>query len=131
MLLVMSMSPGGIPVASCLSKRLSKIIKFIWPRLLSNYWLCACAWSMRDFYMYSLRAEYLFPTVLWLSHTQVLLAFKTRHSGDLSSWYRTLRLGNLTQGSNPSLLGKNFCNCDFTYLWLTYHLLAVWVLNIL
>ena len=35
------MSPGGFLVASCLLRRLSKIIKWVRPRLLSNYSLCA------------------------------------------------------------------------------------------
>ena len=52
-----------------------------------------------------LGAESLFPTALWPSCMQVLLAFKAKCSGGSCSWHRTPGLGNLTWGSDPSLLG--------------------------
>ena len=39
----------------------------------------------------------------------ILLSFKVRLSGDLSSCYQTPRLGSLMQDSEPSLQWENFC----------------------
>ena len=44
-LLSASTSPRWVPVASCLSRRLSKISKWVWPRLFSNYF-CPGSWKM-------------------------------------------------------------------------------------
>ena len=44
-----SMSPGAVPVDFCLSGRLSKISRYVWLRVLSNYCLCARDWIMPDF----------------------------------------------------------------------------------
>ena len=44
-----SVSPGGIPVASCLSRRLSEVSKWIWLKILYNYCLCLGAWSLWEF----------------------------------------------------------------------------------
>ena len=54
---------------------------------------------------------------LWLSHTQTLLAFKARCSGDMSSQCRTLGLGILMWDLNPLFLGENLHNCDYPPLW--------------
>ena len=56
--------------------------------------------------------ESLFPTALRLSPTQAPLTYKARHSGGLSAWCRTPRLGSLTWDSDPSLLGQNLCSCE-------------------
>ena len=56
------------------------------------------------------RAESLFLPVLWMSWAQTLLAFKAKYSGGSSSQYQTLRLRNLRQGSEVSLLWKNLSN---------------------
>ena len=51
--------------------------------------------------------ESLFPSVLWNSCTQALLAFKTKCSEDISTWCQTHRLDSLTWGSELSLLWEN------------------------
>ena len=48
-LLPASLSPGGVPVASCLSRRLSKISRWVWLRLLSNYCFCPRSRSVWNF----------------------------------------------------------------------------------
>ena len=53
------------------------------------------------------RMESLFFPVFWSSCCQVLLAFKTKCSGGLSSWCQTPRLGSLTWGSELSVLWEN------------------------
>ena len=60
-----------------------------------------------------LRAESLFPTVVWLSYKQALLAFKAKHSGGSSFRCRTHRLGSPMWGSDRSILGQNLCNYDY------------------
>ena len=54
--------------------------------------------------------ESLFPTILWISCSQSLLAFKARCSGGSSYWCQTPRLVSLTSGSELSLLRKNLCD---------------------
>ena len=49
-----------------------------------------------------------------------LLAFKAKHSGDLSSQCRTPRLENLMWVSGPSRLRKNFCRCNYPPVWLPW-----------
>ena len=53
-----------------------------------------------------LRVKSLFPTALWFSHTQAILAFKARPSESSSSWHRTPRLESPMWGSGPLLLGR-------------------------
>ena len=55
------------------------------------------------------RVETLFPLVPWCSCTQALLAFNTRCSGR-SSQCQIPRHGNLTWGSELTLLWENFYN---------------------
>ena len=55
------------------------------------------------------RAESLFLPVLWRSCAQTL-AFKAKCSGGSSFQYQTLRLRNLRQGSELSLLWENLSN---------------------
>ena len=56
------------------------------------------------------RADSLFLPVLWSSCAQTLLAFKAKGSAGSSSQYQTLRLRNLRQGSELSLLWENLSN---------------------
>ena len=114
-LLPASMSPGGILVAFCFSKRLSKISKWVWPRLLSNCCLCHGSWSMW-FCMHSVTVESLFSTAFWLSSIHTPLAFKASHSGG-SSLCRTLELGSQMWDLDPSLPWENPHNCDYSSLF--------------
>ena len=107
-LLPASMSSGGVPLASSLPERLFKVSKWVWPRLLLNYYLLECV----RFCMCPLRVESLFPIALWLSHTQAPLALRARHYRNLSSWCRAHGLGSLMWGSDPLLLGENLWNYD-------------------
>lgn len=88
------------------------------------------AWNMK-FCIYPLNAKSLFPTVLWLSHTQDPLAFRTRLYGGLYSQCRTSKMGRLMWISDSLLLGEKLCKCCelFFLLWVSY--LRVWVLTIL
>ena len=69
-LLSASMSPGKFPVASCFSRRFSKISKWDWLRLLS---LPA---SVLEILHTTFKAKFLFFTALWLSCMWALLAFR-------------------------------------------------------
>ena len=60
--------------------------------------------------VHPLRMEYLFPTVLWSSCAQALLAFNAKCSGGSSSQYQTPSLGNLMWGSELSLLWRSLCD---------------------
>ena len=53
--------------------------------------------------------ESVFPSVLWSSCTQTQLAIKAKCSRGSSSPCQIPRLGNLTSGSELSLLGENLC----------------------
>ena len=68
------------------------------------------------FCVHPLKLESLFPAALWLSWKWVPLAFKTRCSGDSSSWCRTPELGSPMWRSNHELLGENFCNCNYLFI---------------
>lgn len=81
-----SMPQWGVPIVFCLSWKLSKISKWVWPRPLSNYCLCAGLSVYVRFCICPLRTETLFLIALWFSHTQVPLAFKARHSGAGFFW---------------------------------------------
>ena len=102
-----------VPVASCLSGSLSKISKWVWPRVFSKY--CLLCWNLKcvRFCVSPLRTETLCPTVLQLFCTQAVLVFKTRYSGGLSSQCWTPRLGILMWGLDHLLLGENLCHCDY------------------
>ena len=58
------MSPGGVPVASCLSGRLSnlKISRWVSPRLLSNYHLSTGTWEYVRICKCPLRVCFLQPS---------------------------------------------------------------------
>ena len=63
-----------------------------------------------------LRVESLFPTenpLLWVSR-KAPLAFKTIRFRGLSSLSRTPGLGSPMWGSDPTFLGQNLCNCDYS-----------------
>ena len=77
------------------------------------------------------RVESLFPPVLSMSCSQILLAFKVWFSRNSSSHCWTPRSGSLTWGSEPSLQWVDFCGmcspvcesptqqlCDLILLWL-------------
>ena len=66
------------------------------------------------------RVESLFPPVLLKSCNQIPLAFKVWLSRDSSSHCRTLRLGNLTWGSETSLQWVDFCGIIVTSFWVTH-----------
>ena len=93
-------------------------------KLLPLCWVLECV----RFCIHLLEAECLFPTTLWLSHTQFLLACEASTWGS-SSQCRTLlpQLGNLIWVSEPSLFGKNFFPLS-SHLWVAH--LRVWVLTI-
>ena len=83
-------SQGGVPVASCLSKRLSKnrkvCVTWVPFKLLPLHWVSEHV----RFCMCPLRVESQFSIAAWLSHMLALQIFKARCSGDCSSWFRTL-----------------------------------------
>ena len=93
--------------SSCLwlLQRLSKISNQLWLGFISNYYICAECWSMR-FRVCPVRAESLFLTNFWLSHTQALKAFKVRCSGCPSSQWNIFRLGGYYGVQTPHFLGR-------------------------
>lgn len=100
-------------LSSYLSRRPSKIRKWIWTRTLSycillGFWVCS-------FWACSLRAEYFLQP--YASCKQVPLALKDIYSGDLISRCRTLRLGSLLWGSEHLLFREDLCNCDYPYMF--------------
>ena len=80
---------------------------------MGSFWVTASALGLGapEFDVCPLRAESLFPTVLWLSHTGAALGFKARCSGSLSSLY--IGLGSPVWGLDPLLLREGLCNCDY------------------
>lgn len=127
--------PGRVQVASCLSGRLSKVRKWIWLRLLSNFCLCAGPGACETVSMpfkygvsISHRVKPLFPIALQFSCAQTLLAFKARCFEGSSSQCRTPLLGSPTWGSTPYPLGRTSADVITLPFVVTY--LAVWVLTI-
>ena len=112
----LSMSPGQMLAASW---RLSKISRWVWSRLYSNYCLCTGSWGVR---FCPSRVESLFPTAFWLLNQP--LAFKARSSGDLSSQCRIFGWGT----STPHSLGKT--SAGVIILLYGSHPPGVWVLTV-
>ena len=129
-LLSVCLSPGSIPVASYLSGRLSKISKWVWPRLLSNYYSVLIPEHVEILcVLFKSRVYFLRPSSSPV-HKAPTPVFKARHSGGLFSQCRNPSLGSLMWGSNPLLLGENLCNCDYPLICVL-PILEVWVLIIL
>ena len=63
---------------------------------------------MQDFVLCLLRLESLFPSDLWKSYKQILLAFKVRLPGDSQSLCWMPRLESLMWGSEPSQQWERF-----------------------
>ena len=118
---------GRVPVASSLSRRLSKISKWVWPRLLLYYCLCSGPWIMRDFAC-PLRAESLLPVVLsspghklcWFSKPDIL--------GDYFPSAAPLGFGAQCWAQTPHSLGRTSTIVLFFCLWVANP--EVWVLTI-
>lgn len=103
-------SPGGFPISSCLSRRLSKITKRIWPKHLSNYCLLLVLTI----------CEILCPLCKReASVSCISLALQNKFScfSNSAFWWlvfkgRILGLGSPVWGSDPSLLRKHPCGCE-------------------
>ena len=72
------------------------------------------------FYLFPPRLESLFPPVLWKPYNQILLAFKSRFSGDSQPLSWMPRLGGLMWGSEPWQQWKNFFVVIALQLWVTH-----------
>ena len=107
----------GLSFASCLSRGLSKISKWICSRLLTAVSLC---WDLEHlrFCQCPLRAESLFPVALQLSWTWALLVSKARNFVSFTSWCTTPWLRSPTQGSDPFFLVEE----RPLRLWYSFHL---------
>ena len=112
-LLPSSLFPGEVPVASCLFQRLSNIVQWVCPKLLSNncLWLGlrACEilhapFKSRDSVSYSSPALLNIRSTSLQSHTCWRLIFPAQDPG----------LGSLMWGSDPLLLGEDLYNCDIS-----------------
>ena len=102
--------PRGVLLASCLSGRLSKISKWVSPKLLSNCCLWSGTWSMLRLCVLPLRAESQFPNTPSPPPTLPDISspvFKARRSGGLFPGAQPLGLGNLLWGLDPLLLGED------------------------
>ena len=106
-----SPSSGKNSVASCLFRRFSKIIKWVWARLLSNYSLCAGTWSVGDFgcTLWDQSLGFYSPVAL---PNIIPAGFESRYSGGSSSQCRISRLGTLMWGLELSLFEEDLYSCD-------------------
>ena len=118
-----SLSPRGVPVTSCLSRRLSKISKWVWPRILILLFLSWASDLWARFWMKSL-----VHTALAFPYSSPL-GLQIQASGSSSFCFRTSRLGSLMWASHPLLLGGNLSNCGYPSVEVTYP--GGWVLTIL
>ena len=110
----MFVSPGGIPVASCFSRRLSKISRWVWPRLLSNYCLCAGIRGC-DILCMPFKCEVsLSCSTLALPYANPT-GLQSKMFWGLNFLVRDPGLGSLMWGLDPSLLGENLYNCDYPF----------------
>ena len=66
-LLPVSTCPWWVSTTSCLSRWFSKIIKWVWPKILSNHCFCPESHKCVNVCVFYLSMESLFPTALWLS----------------------------------------------------------------
>ena len=92
-------SAGDPPTLAGRSGPVSYGVTALFPWVLVRTRPCVC----------SPRVKFLFPSVLWNSCDQTLLAFKARFSGGSFSHCRNPKLGSLMWGSELSLLWENFC----------------------
>ena len=109
LLLPVSLSPRWATATPRFHRRPSNTSRYVWFSLPWGHcffpWvpirtpLCVCP----------PRVESLFPPVLSKSCSQIPLAFKVWFSRNSSSRCQTLRLGNLTWGSEPSVQWVDFC----------------------
>ena len=134
-----NMFPEWAPVDSCLSRRFSKISRWLWPRLFSN----------NCFFPGFPRRKYLFPRYLFPRMCEILCA--PYKSGDLiswsplallilsptglqsqtflgvSCWYKCPALGTPVCSLDPLLLEEKLCSCDYPPICRSY--LGIWVLT--
>ena len=87
----------------------SKAYMCVWARLLGSHCF-SLGPSACETLCASTKSEVCFPPDLWSSYTQANLAFKAKCSEGNSSRCQTPRLGNLTWGSELSLLWENLCD---------------------
>lgn len=109
------MSPGGFLVASCLLRRLSKIIKWVRPRLLSNYSLCAGSQNVWN-----------------LAHKEQVLSF-LQHAGYLKHKPCCLSkpdiLGPLLSGAgSPGMEAQR--GASDSYIWERTFTLVIFLLHV-
>ena len=106
----MTMSPGGAPVASCLSEKLSKISRYVWPRLLSNDCICPLSPGVCEMCVHPVRVESIYHSALTL-----LKVGPTAFQSQIF-WGFIFLLQDPREpdgGSDPSLLEENLCCCNY------------------
>ena len=114
--LLPALSPRGVLVASWLSRRFSKVV---WPRLISNYCLCAGLWAWRILHV-PFKSEFLFPAALHPSCTQAPRAIRARCSGDSSAQCRTPGLGCWRGAQTPCSSARTSATVMILPLWVTH-----------
>ena len=110
------LSPRGVLVAPWLSRRFSKVV---WPRLISNYCLCAGLWAWRILHV-PFKGEFLFPAALHPSCTQAPRAIRARCSGDSSAQCRTPGLGCWRGAQTPCSSARTSATVMILPLWVTH-----------
>ena len=107
-----SMSPGWVQVASCLSRKFSKVNRWVWPRTLSMYFFCLAFQNMW-FHVCPLSVGSPCPKALWLSLKLALLDFNTRCSYSLFPGWRNCELGSLIWALDSPFLEEILHNCHY------------------
>ena len=107
-LLPASLPSGGGPVAFLLTRKFSKISRYVWPRLLSKE-TCLCTGTQNtcDFACGPLRTKCLFLMALWLSQAPLVLKPDILRA---YSWFRTPGLRNPMWNLNTWPLGAHLYN---------------------
>ena len=102
---------GSSSSVSHLSRRLTQISREVWPRFLSNDF-CPGSQSMWDLFVFFKGGDLIshkpqvFPNVNPTGP-------QSQAFGGSSSWCRTHGLRSTIWGSDPSLLGRNLCGCNY------------------
>lgn len=109
----MSLSLGGVPFASCLTKSFFRISKWVWARVLSNYCLCSGTWSTCEFVLPFKSWVFFFPQPSSSPNARGGLQSQSLWVRRPFSWFQIPGLGSPINGSDTFLIGEKLWNCYY------------------
>ena len=111
----LSVSPRWAAATFCLSRKLSKTSRLVWPRLLLTIALVLGPSVYKILCALIMSEVSISPPILWGSWNEASLTFKLKCSGGSSSWCPMRGLQNGVQNSHSC--GRTFTIYVFSSLW--------------